>query len=41
MEEKQMSENNMMPELTLAPQAAETAPVLTLDAEVADRKSVV
>ena len=29
-----MSENNMMPELTLDPQAAETAPVLTLDAEV-------
>ncbi|MCF2664509.1 toxic anion resistance protein [Oscillibacter valericigenes] len=29
-----MSENNMMPELTLDPQAAEAAPVLTLDAEV-------
>ena len=34
MEEKQMSENNMMPELTLDPQAAEAAPVLVLDAEV-------
>ena len=29
-----MSENNMMPELTLDPQAAEAAPVLVLDAEV-------
>ena len=29
-----MSENNMMPELILEPQAPETAPVLTLDAEV-------
>ena len=29
-----MSENNMMPELTLDPQATEAAPVLTLDAEV-------
>ena len=29
-----MSENNMMPELTLDPQAPEAAPVLTLDAEV-------
>ena len=29
-----MSENNMMPELTLAPQTAEAAPVLVLDAEV-------
>ena len=29
-----MSENNMMPELTLAPQSEEAAPVLTLDAEV-------
>ena len=28
-----MSENNMMPELTLDPQAPEAAPVLTLDAE--------
>ncbi|MDY5613398.1 toxic anion resistance protein [Dysosmobacter sp.] len=29
-----MNENNMMPELTLEPQAPEAAPVLTLDAEV-------
>ena len=29
-----MSENNMMPELTLEPQAPEAAPVLVLDAEV-------
>lgn len=29
-----MSENNMMPELTLDPQTAEAAPVLVLDAEV-------
>ncbi len=29
-----MSENNMMPELTLDPQAPEAAPVLVLDAEV-------
>ncbi|MBP3485959.1 MAG: toxic anion resistance protein, partial [Oscillospiraceae bacterium] len=29
-----MSENNMMPELTLDPQATEAVPALTLDAEV-------
>ena len=30
MEEETMSENNMMPELTLEPQAAEAVPTLTL-----------